>query len=162
VLGNVAELEFADGHPEQALRSLNEALEIDVRGKNASYIANDYANGAAYRLTLGDLAGARESAREGLRVARQARVELFIAIALQHLALLAGLGGDGRRAAQSLGYVNARFTELGYKRAFTEQCCYDKLLVALRETLHEDELAPLLAEGATWSEERVVEEVLQV
>ncbi len=162
VLGNVAELEFADGHPEQALRSLSEALEIDVRGKSASYIASDYTNGAAYRLALGDLAGARESAREGLRVARQGRVELFIAIALQHLAVLAGLSGDGPRTAQLLGYVDTRYTELGMKRAFTEQWGYDKLLVALRENLNEDEIAQLSAEGATWSEDRAVEEALQV
>jgi predicted ATPase len=162
VLGNLAELEFADGHPEQALRAHSEALEIRLRGKNATLIATGYVNGAAYRLALGDLAGARESAREGLRVARQARVELFIAIALQHLALLAGLGGDGRRAAALLGYVDTRFTELGYKREHTEQWGYDKLLVVLRENPREDELAPLLAEGATWSEDRAIEEASQV
>ncbi len=162
VLSNVAELEFADAHPEQALRSLSEALEVHVRGKNATAIANAYNNGAAYRLALGDLAGARESAREGLRVARQARYELGTAIALQHLALLAGLDGDGRRAAALLDYVDARYTELGYKRGRTEQWGYDKLLVALRERLREDELAPLLTEDATWSEDRAVEEALHV
>ena len=162
VLGNVAELEFADGHPEQALRAHGEALEIRLRGKNATLIATGYVNGAAYRLALGDLAGARESAREGLRVARQARVELFIAIALQHLALLAGLGGDGRRAALLLGYVDKRFTELGYKREHTEQWGYDKLMTALRETLSEDEIAQLAAGGTTWSEDQAVEEALKV
>ncbi len=47
------------------------------------------------------------------------------------------------------------------QRERTEQWGDDKLLVALRETLREDELAPLLAEGATWSEDRAVEEALQ-
>jgi hypothetical protein len=38
----------------------------------------------------------------------------------------------------------------------------DKLLAALRETLSEDELTPLFTEGATWSEDRAVEEALKV
>ena len=37
---------------------------------------------------------------------------------------------------------------------------YDKLLAALRATLSEDEIAQLSAEGATWSEDRAVEEAL--
>jgi predicted ATPase/Tfp pilus assembly protein PilF len=82
VLSNLAELEFADGHPEQALRAASEALEIRMRGKNATSIAIGHTNSAAYRIALGDLTGARESAREGLRVARQARADLSIAIAL--------------------------------------------------------------------------------
>jgi predicted ATPase len=162
VLGNMAELEFADGHPEQALRAVSEALEIQVRGKNATSIATSHINSAAYRIALGDLTGARESAREGLRVARQARAEPGIAVALQHLALLAGLGGDARRGAQLLGYVDAQYTALGMQRETTEQSGYDKLMAALRETLSADEIAALGAEGAAWSEEQAVEEALKV
>jgi tetratricopeptide (TPR) repeat protein len=158
VLSNVAELEFRDGHPEEALRAVSESLEIDVRGKNSEAIAVDYSNGAAYRLAFDDLAGAREWAREGLRVARGARIELCIASALQHLALLSALTGDKVRVAQLLGYTDGRFTELGIKREYTEQWGYDKLLAILRETLTEDEIARLMAEGATWSEDRAAEE----
>jgi predicted ATPase/Tfp pilus assembly protein PilF len=161
VLGNLAELEFANGHPEQALQFLSEALEIVRLGKNASDIAIHYVNTAAYRLALGELDGAREAAREALRAARQARDELVIAVALQHLGLLAARSGDGRRAATLLGYVDARYAELGNKREITEQWGYDELLVALREVLKEDEIAQLSAEGATWSEDRAVEEALK-
>lgn len=159
-LSNIAELEFGDGRPEQALRAHGEALAISLRGKNAASIATRYVNGAAYRLALGDRAGARDCAREGLRFARQQRAEMLIAIALQHLALCAGLGGDARHAAQLLGYVDARYTELGFKRERTEQWGYDTLLVALRETLSDDEIAQLSAEGAAWSEDRAVQEAL--
>ena len=161
VLLNLGELEFADGFPDQALRSASEALEIHVRGKNTGHIATNYINGAAYRIALGDLAGARESARAGLRVARQARNEMQFVIAFQHLALLIALGGAGRRAAQLLGYVDAHYADLGLKREYTEQWGYDKLLAVLHDTVREDEIAPLLAEGATWSEDRAVEEALQ-
>jgi len=162
VLGNMAELEFADGHPERALHAASEALEIWMRGKNASNIGIGHANIAAYRIALDDLTGARDSAREGLRLARQVRSELSIAIAPQHLALLAGLSGDARRAAQLLGYVDAQYSALGYAREPTEQWGYDKLMTALRETMSADEIAQLAAEGAAWSEDQAVEEALKV
>jgi predicted ATPase len=162
VLLNMAELDFADGHPEQALRAVGEALEIHVRGKNARSIAICHTNSAAYQIVLGDLGAARDSARGGLRVAQQVRNELSIAIALQHLALLAGLGGDARRAAQLLGYVDAQYTVLGMQRESTEQWGYDKLTAALRETLSENEIAQLAAEGAAWSEDRAVAQALAV
>lgn len=161
VLCNVAELEFADGHPDEALRAVSDAMKIDVRG-NAEQIAIDYINSAAYQIALDDLAPARESAREGLRVARQGRFEVLIAVALQHLGLLAALGSDGSRAAQLLGYVDGRFTEEGYKRGTTERWCYDKLIAALRQTMGEDEVEQLSAQGATWSEDRAVEEAMRL
>jgi predicted ATPase/Tfp pilus assembly protein PilF len=162
VLNNVAELEFADERPEQALHAASEALEIWSRGKSVTYISGAHANIAAYRIALNDLVGAREAAREGLRVARQARYEPIIAIALQHLAVLATLQGDARRGAQMLGYIDAQFAALGIHREPTERRSYDKLMVALRETLSEDEITQLSAEGAAWSEDRAVEEALQV
>ncbi len=179
VLGKVAELEFADRNPQQALRAVNEALEIGLREKNAAdvhiskghnydaeYLYMDISechnNSAAYRIALGDLTGARDSSQEGLRLARRVRNELYIANALQHLALIAGLGGDARRGAQLLGYVDAQYSALGMPREPTEQWGYDKLLVTLHETLRKDELAQLLAEGAMWSEDRAVEEALQM
>jgi predicted ATPase len=160
VLANLAELEFADGHPEHALRATSEALEIRLRGKNAMHLATSHTNGAAYRIALGDLTGARDSAREGLRMARQARHEQLVAVALQHLGVLAGLGGDARRGAQLLGYVDAQYSALGMQREPTEQCGYDQLIATLRETLSADELAQLAAEGAAWSEDQAVAEAL--
>jgi hypothetical protein len=157
----MAELEFADGHPELALRAASEQLEIDMRGKNATHIANGHSNSAAYRIALGELSAARDSAREGLRFARQVRDELTIAGALQHLALLAVLGGDARRGAQLLGYVDTQFTALGLQRESTEQWGYDKLMAALRETLREDEIAQLAADSAAWSEDQAVGEALK-
>jgi tetratricopeptide (TPR) repeat protein len=162
VLSNLGELEFTDGHPERALAMNTEMLEILLRGKNASHIATGYVNGAAYRLALGDLAGARESLHEGLRVGRKARDEAQIATLLQHLGLLAGLSGDSRRAAQLLGHVDRRFAEMGSKREPTERWGYDKLLAALRDAMDEDEVARLSAEGATWSEDRAIEEALLI
>ena len=52
--------------------------------------------------------------------------------ALQHLALLSALGGDARRGAQLLGYVDAQYSALGMQREPTEQWGYDKLLAGLQ------------------------------
>jgi predicted ATPase/transcriptional regulator with XRE-family HTH domain len=162
VLSNAAELEFDDGHPEQALRAVSEALEIHVAAKNPTGIAIDLNNSAAYRIALGDVTAARDSAREGLRVARQARVEVCLAVALQHLALLAALGGDARRGAQLRGYIDAQYTALGMQREPTEQWGFDKLMAVLHEMLSADEIAQLAEGGAAWSEDQAAEEALKV
>ena len=161
-LTNMAELEFAEGDSEQALGLANEGLEIELRGRNAMNIARDHDNIAAYRIALDNLEEARESARDGLRFARQVQDESDIVVALQHLALLAALGGDPRRGAQLLGYVDAQYDQLGMQREPTEQWGYDKLLTPLRESLSNDEIAKLAAEGAAWLEDQAVEEALKV
>jgi hypothetical protein len=155
-------LDFADGHAEQALRSGSEALEILVRGKDGEQIATGLNNSAAYRIALNDLSAAHDSAREGLRLARQARNDPQTAIALQNFSLISALRGDKRRSAQLLGYVDAQYTALGMQRETTEQWGYDKLVAALRETLSADEIARLAADGAAWSEDQAVEEALKV
>jgi predicted ATPase len=160
VLGNMAELAFAAGDPEQALRLANEALELVSLRKHLGSKASWHLNAAAYRIALNDLSGARESAHEALRLARRLRHEMYIAIALQHLALLAALGTDARCAARLLGYVDARYDELGLKRQPTEQWGYDQLLTALRKTLSEDEITRLAHDGDAWSEDRAAEETL--
>jgi predicted ATPase/class 3 adenylate cyclase len=162
VLGSMAEMEFAAGDPAQALRWTNEALELGSLGKNLAFAANWRVNSAAYRIALGDVTGARESGRAGLRLARQARSDLFLATALQHLALVAALAGDTRRGARLLGYVDAKYGELGMKREITEQWGHDKLLAMLRETIGEDEIKKLAAEGAAWLEDHAIDEALKV
>jgi predicted ATPase/transcriptional regulator with XRE-family HTH domain len=161
-LANLAELEFSEGDPVQAVRLVTESLEIHLRGKSPMDIAALYGNSAAYRIALDDLSGARESARNGLKFARQAEVDLYIAIGLQHLASLAALDGDRERAAKLLGYVEVKYRELGYEREGTEQYGYDKLIAALRSALSEDDIVNLGALGARFSEDQAVEQALLV
>ena len=162
VLGFMAEVEFAAGDAKQALRLANEALELASRGKDLTVIAVWHVNIAAYRIALNDLSGARESARQGLRVSQQARNELSLTIAFQHFALLSALAGDARRAAQLLGHADARYEQLGIKREPTELRSYDTLRAALQETLSDGEIQILGAEGAVWSEDQAVAEALKV
>jgi predicted ATPase len=163
VLGNLGELEFADGHPEQALRSVSEALQMDSRrGVDAINLAVYHSNSAAYRIALGDTDGARTFAREGLSFARQAQAAYLIETSLQHFALLMALLGRTQGAARLLGYVDVQLKELGVKRELTEEWGYQKLTALLRERLSEAEITKLAAEGAEWSEDQVIEEALKV
>ncbi len=159
-LSNLAELEFSVGHPDEALRMANEVREMEWR-KDKFNIALSDANIAGYRIAIGDLAGAIQSAREALRFAREAQSALYTAIALQHLALAFALSGDVRPSARMFGFVNARFKVLGYQREYTEQWSYDQLVAKLCEHLSSDEIANLATEGAAWSEDEAVEEALK-
>jgi tetratricopeptide (TPR) repeat protein len=161
LLGNMAELAFAAGDPEQALRLIHEALELASLRRHR-LTATWHNNSTAYCVALGDLSEARGSALEALRLARQVGHEVSTVVALQHLALLAALGGNTKCGAQLLGYVDARYRQLGLGRERTEQWGYDKLLVALREVLTESETTRLAAEGAAWSEDRAVGEALKI
>jgi tetratricopeptide (TPR) repeat protein len=163
VLANLGELEFADGHPEQALRWVSEALTtVSRRGVGTLNIAIYHSNSTPYRIALGDIDGARASAREALRFARQAQEASLIAIVLQHFALLMALVGQMQSAARLLGYVDAQFKETGMQREPTEKWGYEKLMASLRKQLSEAELEKLAAEGAAWSEDQAAEEALKV
>jgi predicted ATPase/DNA-binding CsgD family transcriptional regulator len=161
VLGNLGELEFADGRVEQALWSVSESLKITSLGKLTTDLAIDHNNSAAYRIALGSLDEARESACAALGWAQPEHNEWNIAVSLQHLALLAALRGKTRCATQLLGYVNAQYKKLALEREVTEKWGYEKLMIALRDQLNENQIRELEAAGADWSEERAVEEALK-
>jgi predicted ATPase/DNA-binding CsgD family transcriptional regulator len=162
VLVSLAKTEFAAEHVERALGLVDEALEIEARGKDATHLANIFTCRAGYRIALRDFDAARVDAREGLRWALQVQYALGVAIVLQHFALLRALLGGTVNAAHLAGYVEGRFKELGYEREPTEKRGYDKLITAMREHLSEAEIEKLAAEGATWSEDQAVEEALKV
>lgn len=157
---NLGELEYTDGHPDQALRCVNDALEILSRGKNADLLACAQGNRAAYCIALGELTEARESAREALRFALQAQNERLVTGAVESFALLAALGEDAHRAALLRGYVDAHNRQLGQARTAAGKVAYDILVTTLREKLAEDEIKTRAAEGAAWSEDHAIEEAL--
>jgi tetratricopeptide (TPR) repeat protein len=163
VLSNLAELEFADGHPDAALRSVSESLEMDPRrGADVQNMAMYRSNSAAYRIALGDIDGALALAREGLTFARRAQAPFLIAYVLQHLALIMALRGETQGAARLLGHIDVQLKELGWEREPTEQWGYEKLMAALREHLSAAEIEKLAAEGATWPEDKAAEETLRL
>ena len=169
VAGNLAEAEFHDGNADEALRLENEALAAYRSFNHKLGAAISLSNIAAYLIALERYEDAWIVARDGLVAARDAQWEAGVAWGLQHLAAIAVLrlphhaehvGADRLRGARLLGYVDARLDAIEALRQYTEQQEKDKMLSALYDALGEDELAKLMAEGATWAEDQAVVEAL--
>ncbi|MGC1380677.1 MAG: adenylate/guanylate cyclase domain-containing protein [Candidatus Baltobacteraceae bacterium] len=157
---NLAELEFQMGNSERALE-LASGIEPATRGSRIKrYVIFALQNGAAYRLALGDVAGARAAALESLRLSRGVSVQPVI-INIQHLATVASRSGDPHRGARLRGYVDAWYRGEGYEREPSEQCTYDILMTALSEQLSQPEIEAFAAEGALLSEDQAVAEAQQ-
>ena len=158
---NMGELEYRAGDVVRALEFASSAAEAARRvgSRHREITAQD--NLAAYRLALGDVTGARAGGREALALAPFAP-SLEVAIAVQHLAAVAALAGDARRAARLGGYVDAWYRKEACEREFTEERSREMLMGALRAQLSDAELAVLAAEGAGLSEEQAVAEALDV
>ena len=162
VLASIAELEFNEGNPAEALRCVTEALELGAWGKNATHLAIYNANCAAYRIALATLGTARDAARDAVHWAQEAKNELVLADAIHHLGLIAALGGDPKKAARLSGYSDAKYAELGELRESTEMWSYNQLKAALAERLDKDAIETLRAEGTTLSLDQAVAEALTV
>ena len=168
--GTLAEAEFRCGDAEAAIRVAEEGLAAArALGRAVRLEAWLLGNMAAFQLERERFANARDRAREALRLARTAEVEIDVVIALQHLATVAALrppdderpaAADRESAARLLGYVDARLAALGVVREVTEQDLYDKALSALRANLESSTLAGCIEAGGAYSEERAVTESL--
>jgi predicted ATPase/class 3 adenylate cyclase len=159
---NIAELEFDAGDPRAALEVAEAAAATFRRFRNPAHEGNVRANIAAYQITMGNLDGAFTSAREALSLAQKAQTTFGASAAIQHLATLAALRGDVRRAARLLGYVDASFCNEGYEREHTERRIYEILMTALRERLTGSEIKALAAEGAFLTADQAADDALAV
>jgi tetratricopeptide (TPR) repeat protein len=155
---SMAEFEFHAGNPEGALQ-LVRAFETKTREPRFRILALQ--NGAAYRMVLGDILGARAAAHQALALARGVEA-LNVVVTIQHLATVSALSGDARRAARLRGYADAWYHNAGYEREFTERRTHEMLMAVLHDHLSNAEIEKLTAEGAAWSEDRAVEEALKV
>jgi len=159
-LANLAELEFSRGNPEQAIANSLESIRL--QRKNTLKLALDYCNLTAYRIALGQVEQARNDARAGLHWAREVQNDFQVGLAIHHLALIAALNNDARRAVTLLGFAESAFAMVEYVREPTEIICYERLMGLLPKQLREDEIAAMRSEGASWSQNRAIEESLKV
>lgn len=156
---NMAELEFYTGHPDRALE-LTRGVEAEPRTPRMKrHVFFALQNGAAYRLALGDIAGARAAAIDALQLARGTSPH-YVTINIHHLATVAACSGDPRRGARLRGYADAQYRSEGYEREPTEQHMDELLARALGEKLSISEIEAFAAEGARLSEDQAVAEAL--
>jgi len=163
----LAEIEFAAGHAEEALRLNEETTQFFRSHANLLGLPLMLSNSAGYLIVLKRYSQAREYAAEALRRARAIGTTLGAFWAMQHLAAAAVFGGNAsdrrselRRAAGILGFVDAATARREMPRYATEQGEYDAVLGVLRKALGEDEVENLMAAGKAWSEEQAMAEAL--
>ena len=156
---DLAGLRFRDGDPESAVRQLT-----DLLAKGHCFYAPRRITVftqvalSQYLIALGRYEEAAGHAREALAAAREEHLDALLAEALGCLATVAVLRAAGRRAdvramaARILGFADALFTGLG-----VETACFDDVFTTLRDVLGAEDVADLMAEGATMTEDEAVE-----
>jgi predicted ATPase/class 3 adenylate cyclase len=162
VLGNLAELAFAEGDVDKAIGTNDEALALRLKSKNPDGIANTFCNLTAYWLARNDRDKIRDYGRQAIYWGREAQAHLLIAYALQHMAVVGAREGRTQNAARLLGYVEEMIRKSEFAREPTEKWSYEKLMAALREQLKAEEIASLATEGSTWTEDQAVAEALKI
>jgi tetratricopeptide (TPR) repeat protein len=163
----LAEIEFASGHAEEALRLSAITMQFFRSHANLIGLPLTLSNSAAYFIALERYREAREHAVEALQRSHAIGSVHCAFWVMQHLAAVAVFAGDSlddntllRRAASILGFVDEATTQRGIPRYRTETQEYDKMLAALREALGDEELATSMRAGKAWSEERAFAEAL--
>jgi predicted ATPase len=167
VLRNLAEAEFRAGEIRTALDLARKALALDRESGHRPHIVNDLLNICAYEIAFGSFEDAKACGLESLALASTIEADIYVAIAVQHLAAVAALREDQdaarrvesrKRAARLLGYVERRLAELKLHRGHTEQQECDEMLAALEREFDAGRFAQLREEGNRWSDERAIAE----
>jgi tetratricopeptide (TPR) repeat protein len=163
----LAETEFRAGDPARALQLAAEALSLDRARNDESLVVFDLCNVSAYLIALDRLDEASATALEALSLARETHVDAGIIVALQHVAACAALpGANGSYentgvAARLIGFVDCRIAQLDYRRDYTEQQEYERIVRCFTH-FSTPEYESLKREGAAWSETYACEVASQI
>lgn len=143
---NMAELLFAQGEPERALRQLR-ALRAELTpGRRAPLMATL----SAHLLLAGQLPEMRQVAEEAID--RSAAIGLTAALAwtIEAVALLCVMQGDSSIAARLAGYARTVHPSIA-TRAGSRKVVAERLTERLGDNLPRAELTDALQEGACWT-----------
>lgn len=147
-LNNLAELALADGDGAMAVDLCSEAVRLELVSRLPSELAGILNIMAGGLLLAGDLARARSTLREGLRLGIRSGQLHFVTEAVLYWAALASAIGDVRGAAVLFGCHEETMRILGRHRVDGHLTVYERFLARLDEKLHADEMRDLLAYGA--------------
>ncbi len=151
----LADVENARGNTDRAIAYARDGLTATrVNMPQRPYLL---ANLLSYLLRADAIDEAREAGRAALDFMQNGDPDgVLAAIAIEHVALIAALGGRTHAAARLEGYADARLRTAGCEREFTEITTYDRLLPILRERLTPAELEALFDEGAAWTADEAI------
>ncbi|HTD35659.1 MAG TPA: helix-turn-helix domain-containing protein [Candidatus Elarobacter sp.] len=159
-LSRLAEVEFAAANFAAARRYGAEATEVDGRRGVENAVSADRCDLAAYAIADGDLPGACAEARTVIAMSDRVDQPVHLAIAVEHLGVVAALRGDLEPAARLLGYSDAVFRRLAYARQPVEQHGEERARAILAVRLGEEAAAALGAQGAAFTRDEAVTEAL--
>jgi predicted ATPase/transcriptional regulator with XRE-family HTH domain len=160
---DVASLSFAEGKPELSLAQGAKALATAACAPGSRLLVAGLNDMSLYLIAMDRYDEAEKCAREALTLAREAQLDVGAAHALQHLAVLAILQHRARSyetAARILGLVDARLAVVGSSMDNELHAERDRALAVLREAIGGDAIVNHMAEGATVTEERALDELL--
>jgi tetratricopeptide (TPR) repeat protein len=164
-LADLAAVEFRAGNTALALRYATDALAQRSDFGDPSATMDCRSEVTRYLIALARYDEAEEHALEMLSIARERHEDAFAACALQYLAAIAALRPEAvaegmaevrSRAAQILGFSDARIAAMGSVRKPGDQLLYDRVLAALREAIGSQTVTQLMSEGAAMTEARAV------
>ena len=161
-LTNLGANENHSGDHEAAERTNSEALAILSRKKNVEDLVILYGNIVITRISLGDIAGARDAGRAGLRLARETGDERYVAELLLDLGSVAASCGQTAEAGRLLGYARSQLESLGLGRIPKHRESGGVIKEKLEALLETAEIDRLTSEGAAWSEDQAVERAMKV
>ena len=158
-LGQLADVAWALGDLDAALAGIRETIALLRKAPLTSVMLGlCLSNLAGVHTERGELDEALVAAREGLPLLKEGG---FAWSHLDHLARRAALAGKLANAARVAGFADSAFASKKMARQPNEARARDRLQALLLEKYPADELARLLAEGATSSEDDACSLVLE-
>ena len=123
----LADVEFGLGNTERAIDYGNTAIAGYRRRKAPLELTNLLANISQYLAVAGRYDESVAAAREAVEIGRAMGLEMFVAYALQAIALCEAARGDVRVAPLLLGYVDSAYERLAAQRQPTEKVVEDRV-----------------------------------
>ncbi len=162
-LNNLAECEYNSGNVARAIEVARELLARERElGQNPQNMLFTVMNLSAYLIATGQLDEAHVLANEALRKAVDVQFPVVLAASIQHLATIAAMRGDHRRAALLVGFTNTILNSSSMPREKTEQMEYDRTLNAIESALGKVQAAELLKHGEVMTQDQAVSEALNI
>jgi tetratricopeptide (TPR) repeat protein len=169
ISSDLAPVELTAGNAELALGHASDALPILKACNDMHSIADVLNIMSACLVSLDRYDAAEAHARESLILSSELNYSFGVVASLHRLAAVSALRTQGAcepglescaRGAVVFGFVDARFADLGSPRETFDRQEYERALAALRGSIGPNQLAKLMNEGATMSEEQAVNEAL--